>query len=306
MTLFEGNQTKENTLNKLLSWTIGNAKITKIPELDIHNVPASFLFPQWNDDEGKRALIGLGKEFTGSEDTHIELSTHSWLIETDEFTFLIDTAAGNDKSRPLNPGFHQLNTGWLQHLLNAGAQPKKVDFVFLSHLHVDHVGWNTRLTNGLWVPTFPDARYYFSAREFEYYSNEENVEEPSKGIFADSILPVTQAGLDVQIDAGDVLPVPGLQIHQTPGHSHDHWSFSFSSEGETAFFCGDVMHHPLQLRRPEWHSVYCEDMERSVASRRWAIEFALKNDAAVFTTHFPGSSAGRLKEGEQGLEWHSL
>lgn len=290
-------------MNSIFSWQTADIKITKIPEMELHNIDASFLFPQWNARTGQAAMAGLNNEYRGKEENQVQLSTHSWLIETGKHTFLIDTAAGNDKLRPLNPVFNQLNTRWLTHLAAAGIRPEQVDFVFLSHLHVDHVGWNTRLMNGRWTPTFPNARYFFSARELSFYSDEKNVGEPSKGIFADSILPVTEAGQAVPVDAEAILPVPGLKIHRTPGHSYDHWSYSLTSEGETLLFWGDVMHHPLQLRVPAWHSIYCEDIAASVVSRKWAIAFALEQNAAIFTTHFPGTSAGRVQNSALGLSW---
>jgi glyoxylase-like metal-dependent hydrolase (beta-lactamase superfamily II) len=290
-------------VSNLYSWQKAKIKVTKIPEMELHNIDASFLFPQWNEKEGHLAMKGLGDEFREERENQVQLSTHSWLVETEEHTFLIDTASGNDKIRPLNPGFNQLNTRWLTHLAAAGISPEQIDFVFLSHLHVDHVGWNTRLINSRWVPTFPNARYFFSAREFSFYSDEKNVGEPSKGIFADSIIPVIEAGQAVPVDAEDPLPVPGLKIHKTPGHSHDHWSYSLTSEGETLFFWGDVMHHPLQLRIPGWHSVYCEDKPASITSREWSVAFALEHHAAIFTTHFPGTSAGSLQKSAQGLCW---
>ena len=124
------------------------------------------------------------------------LSTHSWLVQTGTQTVLIDTASGNDKLRPLNLLFNQLKTGWLDNLRATGVEPEDVDVVLLSHLHVDHVGWNTRLENGRWVPTFPNARYLFSEAEYQFYADPNNVRDPSDGIFADSVEPVVAAGLN--------------------------------------------------------------------------------------------------------------
>ncbi|ADW72589.1 MULTISPECIES: MBL fold metallo-hydrolase [Rahnella] len=287
------------------TYPIGSARITKIPEMTLQD-PGSSLFPQWNADAIQDAAKTLPADFFGADASELMLSTHSWLVQTGTQTVLIDTASGNDKLRPLNLLFNQLKTGWLDNLRATGVEPEDVDVVLLSHLHVDHVGWNTRLENGRWVPTFPNARYLFSEAEYQFYADPNNVRDPSDGIFADSVEPVVAAGLDQRIHADDATAIPGFAIIRTPGHSHDHFSFAFTSEGETAFFWGDVMHHPLQLARPDWDSVFCEEPAQATASRHKAIEFALSHQATVFTTHFAGSSAGKIRQDARGLSWQPL
>ncbi|MEG3133094.1 MBL fold metallo-hydrolase [Rouxiella sp. T17] len=290
-------------MSNVISYQVGRAKITKIPEMAIPEIPGASLFPQWNTEEADTALAGLSEEFFSPDGSQLAISTHSWLIETGTHTVLIDTASGNGKSRPSNPGFHQLDTRWFDNLRAAGVEAEKVDFVLLSHLHVDHVGWCTHLENGEWVPTFPNARYLFSAAEYEFYSNPDNVQDPSKGIFADSIDPVVAAGLDTRLAASEASPIPGFQLIRTPGHSHDHYSISFTSAGDQAFFWGDVMHHPVQIRKPEWSSVFCEAPEMATASRKQAMNHALAHQALIFTTHFAGSSVGRIQQDASGLTW---
>lgn len=290
-------------MSAVVSYQVGRAKITKIPEMVIPAIPATSLFPQWNADEAEATLSGLPEEFFSPDGSQLAISTHSWLVETGSHTVLIDTASGNGKSRPTNPGFNQLDTRWFDNLRAAGVEVEKVDFVLLSHLHVDHVGWCTNLENGEWVPTFPNARYLFSAAEYDFYSNPSNVRDPSKGIFADSIDPVVAAGLDTRLTISEKFPIPGFQLIPTPGHSHDHYSISFTSAGEQAFFWGDVMHHPLQIRKPEWNSVFCEAPEKAIASRKQALIHALAYQPLIFTTHFAGTSAGRIQQDASGLTW---
>lgn len=290
------------TLNN--RWRIGNARITKLPEMILYDVPTSFLFPQSADEQTR--LDNVPAAFLSADRQNLKLSTHSWLLQTEGMNVLIDTATGNFKSRPRNPGLHQLNTDWLRHLEAAGVTPEEIHYVLLSHLHVDHVGWNTRLVEGEWLPTFANARYLFSAKEYAFYSQPENVHTPSEGVFEDSVKPVVAAGLGTFLTDSDTSPVPGFQLHRTPGHSHDHFSFSFTSEGETAFFWGDVMHHPLQVTHPHWCSVFCEAPEQARQSRMWAIEFALQKQAMIFTTHFAGSSVGRLVKQANALNWQPL
>ncbi|SQJ12812.1 Metallo-beta-lactamase superfamily [Serratia rubidaea] len=286
---------------------IGRARISKIPELALENIPGSFLYPQWQDEIAQDAAKALPDDFFSDGFTSLAQSTHSWLLQVDGLTLLIDTASGNGKPRPHNPLFHQLDVPYLARLREAGVEPEQVDYVFNTHLHVDHVGWNTVLREGRWVPTFPNARYLFSQKESVFYADPQNVRQPSEFVYEDSVAPVIAAGADMRIRSDDDFPLAGFRLHSTPGHSYDHLSLSFTSEGETAFFWGDVMHHPLQIALPQWNSVFCEFPERSRHSRRQALEFAVETGATVFTTHFPGASAGKIEANAEGkLQWLSL
>ncbi|MEE4484640.1 MBL fold metallo-hydrolase [Serratia ficaria] len=286
---------------------IGRARISKIPELALENIPGSFLYPQWQDEIAQDAAKALPACFFSGEFSSLAQSTHSWLLQIDGLTLLIDTASGNGKSRPHNPLFHQLDVPYLARLREAGVEPEQVDYVFNTHLHVDHVGWNTVLSDGCWVPTFSNARYIFSQKEFVFYADAKNVRQPSEFVYEDSVVPIVTAGVDMRISGDNDFPLAGFQLHSTPGHSYDHLSLSFTSEGETAFFWGDVMHHPLQIQLPQWNSVFCEFSEQARHSRRKALEFAVETRATVFTTHFPGASAGKIAKNAEGkLQWLSL
>ncbi|MBD8451243.1 MBL fold metallo-hydrolase [Serratia rubidaea] len=294
-------------MSAITTHKIGRARISKIPELALENVAGSFLYPQWQDDIAQDAAKALPAYCFSGEFSSLAQSTHSWLLQVDGLTLLIDTASGNGKSRPRNQLFHQLDVPYLARLREAGVEPEQVDYVFNTHLHVDHVGWNTVLSGGRWVPTFPNARYIFSQKEFVYYADPDNVRQPSEFVHEDSVAPIVAAGMGTLINGDDDFPLAGFQLHSTPGHSYDHLSLSFTSEGETAFFWGDVMHHPLQIALPQWNSVFCEFPEQSLHSRRKALEFAVATRATVFTTHFPGASAGRIETNAEGqLQWLSL
>jgi glyoxylase-like metal-dependent hydrolase (beta-lactamase superfamily II) len=285
-------------------YKIGSAIVTRVSELNLSEIPSEFLFPDWD-----RAILAqnrptwIGPENTSLDGKLLTLSVHSWIVQTGGKTILIDTGAGNGKSRPLNPSFHRLNTQYLERLSSAGVRPEDVDIVLITHLHVDHVGWNTVFDGSKWIPTFPNAKYFFSESEYRFYADEEHVREPSAGVFADSVQPIVDAGQAMLIDATEEHPVEGFTFHKTKGHSFDHLSISLKSQGQHALFSGDLMHHSVQVAMPEWNSVFCEFQEDAYRSRVWALNYAADNRATFFSSHFPGSSAGLVERTSTGFAW---
>ncbi|NHN88402.1 MBL fold metallo-hydrolase [Acetobacter conturbans] len=288
--------------------TVGEARIVKVPDMMLAALPPSRLLPDWNDDQAQQAGLWLADTLDAPQ-THALLSVHSWLVEDRGRKILIDTGAGNDKARPAAPYFDHLHTTYLENLSQTGIQPEEIDFVLLTHLHVDHVGWNTRLQDGVWCPTFPNARYLFSREEFEFFSNPANDTERNHTSFmtrADSVDPIVNAGLadPVEVDGTDVLE--GFSFHPTPGHTPHHASIVLQSGSEQVLFTGDVMHHPVQVMYPEWNSVFDADPETAVKSRKWALDYARTHDATLFTSHFPLTSAGRVQSGAPRDCWSFL
>ncbi|MDM8359160.1 MBL fold metallo-hydrolase [Pandoraea communis] len=291
-------------MDTIHSYQIGNATVTRVTELILPEIPADYLFP----DRDRSVLTDARPHWIGSENTsddgqNVALSVHSWIVQIGGKTLLIDTGAGNGKNRPLNPVFNQLETPYLSRLAAAGVRPADIDLVLITHLHVDHVGWNTVLAGDRWIPTFPNAQYVFSAPEYQFYANEKHVQTPSAGIFADSVQPIVDAGQAVLIDASHQQPVEGFTFHQTKGHSFDHLSISLESAGELALFSGDVMHHPVQVAKPDWNSVFCEFQDDARRSRDWALNFAADNHATFFSSHFPGTSVGVVERDGTGFNW---
>ncbi len=131
--------------------------------------------------------------FSKAEEKFIA-SVHSWVLRTKHNTILIDSCAGNDKHRPSLPRFHQLKLPFLERLATAGVTPESVDFVLCTHLHADHCGWNTRLLDGRWVPTFPNAKYVFSKAEQDHWAGPAGRQGFNAGVYADSVLPVVESG----------------------------------------------------------------------------------------------------------------
>jgi glyoxylase-like metal-dependent hydrolase (beta-lactamase superfamily II) len=285
---------------------IGDVSLVKVEEQLLHAIPPSFLCPGITPEEFAAIQPTLtASDLEPSRDALV-LSVHTWVVRTPRHLILIDTGGGNDKERPTNPLFHRKSLPYLQRLEQVGVDPEAVDFVFNTHLHVDHSGWNTRLINGKWVPTFPNARYVFPKAERDYYSgaashNEANL--PSLGVYEDSVLPVIEAGLVDFIgpDGGKYLDI--FEFIPTPGHSIGHISIALMSGGETAIFAGDVVHTALQLVRPDVNSVFCEFAADALASRQRLLKRSAETRALYLSSHFPGSSAGFVAADGDRFTW---
>ena len=215
-------------------------------------------------------------------------SVHSWVVRTERHTVLIDTCYGNHKSRPDLPLADQLNTPWLERLAATGVDPASVDFVMCTHLHADHVGWNTRLQDGRWVPTFPNARYVMSQVELAHWQKNAASAEGwgQRGVFEDSVLPCLEAGQIEAVCNGYTLD-DQLTVEAAPGHTPGHCIVRAYSRGHTGLFTGDCMHSPLQIAHPDVNSVACEDPEAARRTRWRILHECAEHGHLLLPTHFP-------------------
>ncbi|MBH5366876.1 MBL fold metallo-hydrolase [Bradyrhizobium glycinis] len=305
------------------TYHVGEASITRIDELRLAAFKFDALYPGSEPQalERHRDRLEAGS-FDAATGTFIQ-SIHSWLVRTPHHTILIDTATGNDKNRPEIPPLHRLNEPFLARLAAAGVTPEQVDYVLLTHVHADHVGWNTRLVDDRWVPTFPNATYIFSAIEQAYGESLATGTEPSGAarpapalgpalrkpadrVYDDSVRPVIEAGLARLIAVDGNEAIEGISFIPTPGHSVDHASIRLVSRGEEALFAGDVMHHPLQVYEPSLNSCFCEFPEAALRSRGFVLEDAAERGATIFTTHFAQSSVGRVSRTGGRFTWQFI
>lgn len=218
----------------------------------------------------------------------------SWLIEADGLNILVDTGAGNEKHRPNIPVFGQLDTDFLERFERSGKKVEDIDLVICTHLHIDHVGWNTRLVDGNWVPTFPNARYLFPAIDRiawdpsgpQYASM--RGKDVNANVFEDSVQPILDAGI-AELVEDEFQPAPGMVLRNAPGHTPGHMVLEVRSGGERALFTGDILHHPMQVVRPDWNSVYCEDRAAAARTRLDIIKDAASDGARIVPAHFGGS-----------------
>src|SRR5712672_3859057 len=228
--------------------TIGAAKISRIEESYGPFFEAKAFFTDWRDEIVAEHMPWMVPDHFDPASGYLKLSIHSWLIEIGGRTILIDTCVGNHKPRAARPFWDQLNTPYLDRLAAAGVRPEQIDYVMCTHLHVDHVGWNTRLENGRWVPTFPKARYVFGKTEFDYWT-EMHAKTPVPP-FGDSVLPIVEAK-QAEIAWDDHRIGDHARILPTPGHTPGHVAFCFGRGRDDAVVSGDLMHSPLQTRYPE-------------------------------------------------------
>lgn len=299
---------------------IGATTIQKITEMSLNAMALPQLLPALSMAELDRHPEWL-PEGTSDAEGHALLSLHVWLVRHAGRTILIDTGAGNDKSRSQQMVLDHLSNPLLERLADAGVTPEDVDCILHTHIHSDHVGWNTRLLDGEWVPTFPNAEVVCSDLEWRYgvaltdgdhaataaCRREADLGEPVRipvsGTFADSMRPLDGRVpvRRITIDGSEVLP--GIRYMSTPGHSIDHASIELVSDGQIALFSGDVFHHPTEIYLPELVSVFCEFPDAARLSRRRFMERAADNDAIVFTSHFPQSSIGSIHRQGPGFRW---
>ena len=284
---------------------VGDVVVTRIPELLLRDFRTTDLIPQWDEAAVAQHVGWMVPDCLDPAHGHVVVSTHSWLVRTPRHTIIVDTAVGNAKPRAVKE-FDNLHEPWLERLAAAGTTPETVDFVLLTHLHTDHVGWNTRRVDGRWRPTFPNARYIVAQGEQERLASlleQQGPGTPKTAFYADSVLPVIEAGQLSYVSPASAEPVQGFVFHPTPGHSSDHMSIGLRSGNAYGFFAGDVMHHPIQVTRPDWSSVFSESPEQGRRSREWALGHMADTRALVFSSQFPGSSAGRVIRSTSGYDW---
>ena len=230
-------------------------------------------------------------------DGYYLMSLHTFVVEAGTLRIVVDTCIGNSKPRPLIPEFDHQDRPFLADLTAAGFAPDTIDIVVCTHLHVDHVGWNTRLVDGEWIPTFPRARYLFGAADVDYWA--QSADPLHASAFADSVQPVIDAGL-VDTVAADTALTRDVHLRQTPGHTPGHMSVWIA---ERCVITGDVVHHPIQCRHPEWTARGDADPVIARATRNEFLDAAATTNALVLGTHFAGTSAGRVLSTEDGYQF---
>jgi glyoxylase-like metal-dependent hydrolase (beta-lactamase superfamily II) len=280
------------------TWTIGNVTVTRIEEqLGFASRPPEQYLDGFDREMLAQHLDWLVPHHYSPDHDRLITSIHSWLIRTEHHTILLDSCAGNHKNRPGFSRFHQLDTPFLQRLRAAGAPPEEVDIVLCTHLHADHVGWNTMLVDGRWVPTFPNAKYLFSRTENEIGDPARNraadADLQRGGAYRDSVLPVIEAGQAVLVD-GDHAIEDGLTIVPAPGHTPGHVALWLANSAGRAVFLGDVLHHPLQIHAPHWNSKFCELPEIARTTRRRLMEQCVEHRAPLFPGHFGAPHVARI------------
>jgi glyoxylase-like metal-dependent hydrolase (beta-lactamase superfamily II) len=274
----------------MLSWQVGRVKVTRVVETQLPIPAGAEGFMPQATAEALRKSPWLYPNFV-TEDEVMQLSIHALLVEAPGLRLVVDTCIGNDKPRGILRG-KSLSTGFLDDMAGAGWGRESVTTVVCTHLHVDHVGWNTMLVDGKWVPTFPNARYLIGRQEYEFWAADGAGEQQS--ILDDSVQPIFDAGLADFVELDHRIS-PEIRLIPSTGHTPGHVSVAIESEGAKAVITGDMSHHPCQMAHPDWSPRFDSDPKASAVTRarlfaEWADEGSL-----VIGTHYPTPTAGRIK-----------
>ena len=283
---------------------VGRARVTRILEFQFELGTTSFAETPpsgWLDNADL-----LVPDFFDPDTDKWRIAVQSWVVEVDGLTVVVDTGVGNDRQRPHMPPLDHLNTGFLGASESAGIDRGAVDVVINTHIHSDHVGWNTMLDDSTWVPTFPNARYLAPAADYRHFAPDGPVARQSPRteaeaaqqhgdqlVFADSVLPVEEAGQFVQW-SDDYQISPSLRLRPAPGHTPGS-SVLWLDAGQPAVFVGDITHSPLQVRRPADPCAFDVNAAAAAATRRRIFTEAVQAKAAVIPAHYPGHGGATIR-----------
>ena len=268
-------------------WKIGDVTVTRVVELETAGM-GSFVLPD-AVPENVLPIDWLQPHFVDGEG-QLVMSIHALVVETDGARIVVDTCLGNDKPRAI-PDWNLRQGPFLRDLEAAGFPRESIDRVVCTHLHVDHVGWNTMLEDGHWVPTFPNARYLIGRKEWEYWK--QAPEDAFGDVMGDSVRPIFDAGLADLVEPDHKLSSE-VWLEPSFGHTPGHVSVRISSAGEDAVITGDLMHHPCQMARPNWGSAFDVDGDAARETRLAFLERYADGPALVIGTHFATPTAGKV------------
>jgi glyoxylase-like metal-dependent hydrolase (beta-lactamase superfamily II) len=287
----------------MTEFSVGRARIVRVEETYGPTYAPIAVFPECTNAILAEHEHWLAPNHFDAATGLIKLSVHSWLLEVGGRKILIDGCCGNNKVKPGRPFWNMLNVPYLERLAAAGARPQEIDFVMCTHLHHDHVGWNTQLSNGRWVPTFPNARYVISKPDFEYYQNldaDPKNHPVEMGTFRECVLPIIEAGR-ADLVTGPHRLNEHIEIVPAPGHSAGHVVFKLASGGAQAVFIGDVFHHLLQVFYPDWNFPKNSDVAQARASRRMVLADCASSGALTLPCHVGAPFAGHIEATASGF-----
>jgi glyoxylase-like metal-dependent hydrolase (beta-lactamase superfamily II) len=267
----------------MLRWRIGDVTVTKIVEQEVSG--------------GNRALLPKATPdwllpHLGDGPGCLRLSIHSFLVATPTRRILVDTCLGNGKRNRIVPNWNGRDGPFLADLAAAGGAAETIDTVVCTHLHIDHVGWNTVRRDGRWVPSFPQARYLFGGTEYEHWRHAA-ARDDTREMLADSVMPVMAAGQVDLVETGHRI-CDEVSLVPTVGHTPGHVGVRIVSGGQEALITGDFMHHPCQVAHPDWDLTSDSDPAQGSRTRREMFEQVADRDVLVMISHFAGATAGRI------------
>ncbi|MFG1615880.1 MBL fold metallo-hydrolase [Nonomuraea wenchangensis] len=295
------------------SIVLGDVQITRVIEWSGPIRTARFIVPDSDEEVWRRNQDWLAPHFWTPADDAYRCHIQTWVLRSEGRTILVDTGVGNDRERPQVPQFAGLRSGYLARLREAGVAPEDVDVVINTHIHYDHVGWNTESRDGAWVPTFPNATYLIPRLDDVYFDPDsahrrraprdehERVRwEGGKLVFNDSIAPIHQAGQAVLWE--DTYRIDGnLLLEAAPGHTPGSSVLTLRSGADRAVFVGDMLHSPVQVLDPRWNSCFCDDLQLAAETRRAHLARAAELRELVIPAHWPGHGAAEVRKDGEGF-----
>ena len=274
---------------------IGDVEVWRILEINGPFLSPEELFPD-GGSEVRKAFEKHAPQQLCNTTGKLILPIQGFLLKTPRHTILVDSCVGNDKDNGHADWNKRSSDRFMAALTAAGVGPEDIDYVLCTHLHSDHVGWNTKLEDGRWIPTFPNARYLITATENEHFR------EQAGTTYMQSVLPVVEAG-QVDLVASEHMLGDNVSLIPTHGHTPGHISVLIKSNGSEAIITGDAIHTTVQCQHPEWHFKFDTDGEMAVTSRRKLLQEASIGNKRVIGNHFALPSIGRVKEHGGVFRW---
>jgi glyoxylase-like metal-dependent hydrolase (beta-lactamase superfamily II) len=289
-----------------LSFSVGDMTVHRVIESEGPLFDPLTFFPTLKKELLEENRSWLQPVFIDPASGQLKLCIQSYIVRTKHHTILVDSCVGNHKNRPAHPFWSNMQSDQYERNLNAaGLTVGDIDFVMCTHLHVDHVGWNTRLENGRWVPTFPKAKYLFADKELAHWTKREETDPGKQPWITDSVLPIVAANRHEVVTSthqfsDDIVLIP------TPGHTIDHFSVQIGKPGADAIIAGDMIHSPIQARYPELGMRADLDQTQSGATRRALFTRLCDTSTLLCTGHFPGTSKGHLTRWGDGFRFNPV
>ncbi|HTZ76536.1 MAG TPA: MBL fold metallo-hydrolase [Stellaceae bacterium] len=287
----------------------GSTEVRKLVEMEQFAVECNWLLSNLTPEILAEHRQWLGPKLVDPNSNQVYIAFHSYVIQTPSLNILVDTCNGNDKQRPSMPAWTNLKTPYLDRMKAMGLSPDDIDIVMCTHLHTDHVGWNTRLENGRWVPTFRNARYLMSRGEFEFFDklHKSNPPQPvNRGSWIDSVLPVVEARQAVFVDPGAPIDADlgdHIRLESAIGHTAGNVNIILNGGGRRACMSGDVFHHPIQFARPDLMNPADYNSEMAIAVRRRMIDSYADSDMMILAAHFTDPTAGHIVRHGDGFRF---
>jgi glyoxylase-like metal-dependent hydrolase (beta-lactamase superfamily II) len=279
------------------SWKIGAVTVSQVVE-HVLSEGLEGVIPEASC-AALQAIDWLCPEFVTKDGRPI-YSFHALIVDTPAARIVIDTCVGNDKDLPILAAWDHMQSDFLAKFEAAGFTRESVDYVVCTHLHFDHIGWNTMRVNSQWIPTFPNARYLLGRREYEHSlaegaapQTEEHWRTAVLTARRESLAPVIAAGL-VDFVEFEHRICSEVRLVPTVGHTPGHVSVEIASEGAHALVTGDSIHHPCQLARPSWSTISDTDSAQAALTRERLLSQAAGTPQLLIGTHWAGVGAGHI------------